>query len=104
MRKRWPPPGLCNTQAKYCDFNDFRHLIDEHETLVAQWVYNDLVLLVSTINYEGLHVLVNRRRPHVTVRNKEHVAKVWVGESKEGHLHTIACTSLQPVGGGCRHN
>eukprot|EP00957_Ditylum_brightwellii_P170747 12996419-Ditylum_brightwellii.AAC.1 len=41
-RKGWPPPGICNTQAKQCDFNDFRYLINEHGALVAQWIDNGL--------------------------------------------------------------
>eukprot|EP00957_Ditylum_brightwellii_P113286 8637915-Ditylum_brightwellii.AAC.1 len=36
MRKGWPPTGLHKFQAKHCNFNDFRYLIDEHRTLVAQ--------------------------------------------------------------------
>eukprot|EP00957_Ditylum_brightwellii_P022144 1670440-Ditylum_brightwellii.AAC.1 len=76
MRKQWPPPGLCNTQARNFDFNEFRSLIDEHGTLVAQWVHNGLVLLVSTIHHVGKYVLVNRRRPRITAKNKTHVMKV----------------------------
>eukprot|EP00957_Ditylum_brightwellii_P096204 7328626-Ditylum_brightwellii.AAC.1 len=57
MRKGWPPPGLHNIQARNCDFNEFRYLIVEHGTLVAQWMDNGLVLLVSTIHHVGKHVL-----------------------------------------------
>eukprot|EP00957_Ditylum_brightwellii_P051310 3890180-Ditylum_brightwellii.AAC.1 len=77
MRKEWPPPGLYNAQSKNCDFNDFKYLIDEHRSLVAQWMDNALVLLVSTIHHTGKHVLVNRRRPYVTVKNKDHVLQDW---------------------------
>eukprot|EP00957_Ditylum_brightwellii_P097034 7389393-Ditylum_brightwellii.AAC.1 len=53
-----------------------RYLIDEHGTLVSQWMNNGLVLLVSMIHHVGKHVLVNRRRPRITVKNKNHLMKV----------------------------
>eukprot|EP00957_Ditylum_brightwellii_P145621 11087665-Ditylum_brightwellii.AAC.1 len=77
MRKGLPPPGLRNTQARNFDFNEFRYLIDEHGILVAQWMDNGLVLLVSTIHHVGKHVLVNRERPRITARNENHMMKVW---------------------------
>eukprot|EP00957_Ditylum_brightwellii_P133471 10175682-Ditylum_brightwellii.AAC.2 len=36
MKKGWRTPGLCNIQEKHYDFNDFRYLINENGTLVAQ--------------------------------------------------------------------
>eukprot|EP00957_Ditylum_brightwellii_P042560 3222758-Ditylum_brightwellii.AAC.1 len=53
------------------------YLISEHGTWVAQWMDNGLVLLVSTIHQVGKHVLLNRRRPQITVKNKNHGMKVW---------------------------
>eukprot|EP00957_Ditylum_brightwellii_P133042 10144651-Ditylum_brightwellii.AAC.1 len=38
MRTRWPPPALCKTQARDCGFNNFRYLVNEKGTLVAQWM------------------------------------------------------------------
>eukprot|EP00957_Ditylum_brightwellii_P167034 12716318-Ditylum_brightwellii.AAC.1 len=64
MRKWWLPTGL----RKY--------LIDEHGTLVEQWMDNGLVLLVSTLHKVGNRTLVNRRRPRVTINNRWHVDKV----------------------------
>eukprot|EP00957_Ditylum_brightwellii_P141086 10748815-Ditylum_brightwellii.AAC.1 len=45
MRKGWLPPALWKTQARDCDFNDFRYFVDENGALVAQWMDNELVLI-----------------------------------------------------------
>eukprot|EP00957_Ditylum_brightwellii_P004779 364348-Ditylum_brightwellii.AAC.1 len=82
MRKGWPPPALQKNQARDCDFNDFRYLVDEQGTLVAQCMDNGLVLVVSTLHHMGKQVLVDRRRPRVTVKNQKHVSKVWGTKSK----------------------
>eukprot|EP00957_Ditylum_brightwellii_P198653 15140694-Ditylum_brightwellii.AAC.2 len=38
---------------------------------------NGLVLVVSTIHHVGSSAKVNRRRPHLTLKNKRHVPQVW---------------------------
>eukprot|EP00957_Ditylum_brightwellii_P150607 11467337-Ditylum_brightwellii.AAC.1 len=77
MRKGWPPQALRKTKKKECNFNNFRYLVDDKGTLVATWMDNGLVLVVSTIHYVGASVKVNRRRPHLTFKNKGHVLQVW---------------------------
>eukprot|EP00957_Ditylum_brightwellii_P087408 6653410-Ditylum_brightwellii.AAC.1 len=42
MRKGWPPHVLQKTQARDCDFNDFRDIVDKKGTLVAQLMDNGL--------------------------------------------------------------
>eukprot|EP00957_Ditylum_brightwellii_P143904 10965763-Ditylum_brightwellii.AAC.1 len=77
MTKGWSPPDLHNTQAKGCDFNNFRYLVGENDIMMAKWMYNGLVIVMSTIQWVGECVLVNRRMPCVTVKDKQHFIKVW---------------------------
>eukprot|EP00957_Ditylum_brightwellii_P141261 10762621-Ditylum_brightwellii.AAC.1 len=77
MGKGWPPPTLRKVQQKDSDFNKFRYLVDDYGTLVVRWMDNGLVLVVSTMHPVGKCVLVNRRRPRITVKNKAHVKQVW---------------------------
>eukprot|EP00957_Ditylum_brightwellii_P211281 15365994-Ditylum_brightwellii.AAC.1 len=36
MRKGWPHPALKKTKQNKCDFNNFRYLVDDNGTIVAQ--------------------------------------------------------------------
>eukprot|EP00957_Ditylum_brightwellii_P186144 14171545-Ditylum_brightwellii.AAC.1 len=38
---------------------------------------NGLVLLVSTLHAVGDSIKVNRKKPHITLKNKDHMEKVW---------------------------
>eukprot|EP00957_Ditylum_brightwellii_P136580 10415304-Ditylum_brightwellii.AAC.1 len=72
MRKGWPPAALRTTNVNEFNFNDFRYLVDDQGTLVAQWMDNGIVLLVSTLHTPGKYILAKRRRPRVTMRNSRH--------------------------------
>eukprot|EP00957_Ditylum_brightwellii_P115383 8799764-Ditylum_brightwellii.AAC.1 len=52
-RRGWPPSALQKVEQKGCDFNEFRHLIDDDGTLIAKWMDNGLMLLVSTLHAVG---------------------------------------------------
>ena len=74
-KKNWPPPSL--KVPKNALFNDLYWCIDEHGTLVARWIDNNQVLLVSTAHYPTETVQKSRKLPRMTVTNRTHVAKVW---------------------------
>eukprot|EP00957_Ditylum_brightwellii_P048076 3650217-Ditylum_brightwellii.AAC.1 len=74
-RRGWPPSALQKVEQKECDFDEFRYLIDNDGTLIAKWMVNGLVLLVSTLHAVGNSIKVNRRKPHTTLKNKGHVEK-----------------------------
>eukprot|EP00957_Ditylum_brightwellii_P070168 5330589-Ditylum_brightwellii.AAC.1 len=54
-RRGWLLSVIQNIQQKDCDFNDFRYLIDDI----------------------GNSIKVERKRSHITLKNKQHVEKVW---------------------------
>ena len=56
-------------------------MIDEYGTLVAKWMDNGLVLCVSTLHQVGKSICMKRKRPRITVKNKNHVSKVWGNSS-----------------------
>jgi len=76
-RRGWPPSALQKVEQKNCDFNEFRYLIDDDGTLIAKWMDNGLVLLVSTLHAVGHSIKVDRRKPRMTLKNKKHVEAVW---------------------------
>ena len=81
-RRDWPPQEILyeaiqkNKKAKPT-FNDTFWTVDEHGTLVARWMDNKFVTMVSTIHSIEDVVECNRRRPKLTQDNKAHVEKVW---------------------------
>eukprot|EP00957_Ditylum_brightwellii_P068461 5197816-Ditylum_brightwellii.AAC.1 len=77
MGKGWPAQALRKTKKNECNFSNFRYLVDDNGTLVASWIDNGLVLVVSTIHHIGVSVKVNRRRSRLIVKNKGHVLQVW---------------------------
>ena len=80
-RRGWPPTLLNNIQQNTAEFNDFYHMVDDYGTLVAKWMDNGLVLCVSTLHRVGESICRKRKRPRVTVKNKNHVSKVWKDSS-----------------------
>eukprot|EP00957_Ditylum_brightwellii_P126382 9634388-Ditylum_brightwellii.AAC.1 len=93
MRKGWPPHTLRKVQQKDSDLNELRYLVDDYGIMVAQWMDNHLVLVVSTIHSVGKCLLVNRRRPCITVKNKVHVQQVCKTDMKKQSGVAIAGTA-----------
>eukprot|EP00957_Ditylum_brightwellii_P065973 5003183-Ditylum_brightwellii.AAC.1 len=44
---------------------------------------NGLVCCVSTLHHVGTTVKVERKRPHVTVKNRKHVQAVWGSNARQ---------------------
>ena len=77
FKQNWPPKELKVIEKSQAEFNDFFYTYDDHGTLIARWMDNGLVFLVSTIHSIGSIIQRNRRRPRITQNNKAHVSKVW---------------------------
>ena len=56
--------------------------MDDHGILVACWMDEKFVTMVSTIDSINDVVECNRRRPKITQDNKSHVEKVWGTQSQ----------------------
>ena len=80
-RRNWPPSEIACIEQKSATFNDFYYCVDQYGTLVAKWMDNGLVLLVSTLHIPGKNVVRARKRPRVTIKNKNHVSRIWGNES-----------------------
>eukprot|EP00957_Ditylum_brightwellii_P024809 1875053-Ditylum_brightwellii.AAC.1 len=65
IRRGWPLYELQKIQQKDCDLNEFRYLVGKNVTLIARWMDNGLVLLVSTLYSVGNFIQVERRRLHI---------------------------------------
>ena len=48
FKKNWPPKELKVIEKSQAEFNDFFYTYDDFGTLVARWMDNGLVFLVST--------------------------------------------------------
>eukprot|EP00957_Ditylum_brightwellii_P115407 8802053-Ditylum_brightwellii.AAC.1 len=75
-RRGWPPSALQKVEQKQCDFNELRYLINDDGTMIAKRMDNGLVLLASTLHTIGSTIKVDRRKQHITLKNKDHVEKV----------------------------
>eukprot|EP00957_Ditylum_brightwellii_P125459 9562804-Ditylum_brightwellii.AAC.1 len=78
----WPPKDLKGLSQTNADFNDFYWAVDYLGTLVACWMDNDVIYMVSTVHRVGEAVKRIRRRPRITVKNKGHVEKMWGKQGK----------------------
>ena len=81
-QRAWPPTELKQVSDKDCTFNDFNYTIDDYGTLCARWMDNGMVFCVSTIHRTGQMVKRTRRKPRKTIKNQEHVDKVWGSNGK----------------------
>ena len=77
FKRNWPPKELKMIDIKDAEFNDFFYTYDENGTLIARWMDNRLVFLVSTIHQISNIVQRIRRRPRITKLNKNHVESIW---------------------------
>eukprot|EP00957_Ditylum_brightwellii_P025085 1898463-Ditylum_brightwellii.AAC.1 len=75
--KTWPPKKLKDVDKDKAAFNDFYWAANDHSNLVARWMDNRVVFVVSTVHKVGETVLQNRKHPCKTVNNKQHVGKIW---------------------------
>ena len=73
----WPPKILKNIQQPDANFNDFYYCVDEYGTLIARWMDNGLVFVVSTLHHVGNIIKRARKRRRKTIKNKKHVDIVW---------------------------
>ena len=95
----WPPPELNDTSLKskvgHVMFNSLFWTVDEFGTLVACWMDNSLVYIVTTVHNIKDTVKKERKRPRVTIKNKRHVDTVWdtLGKIYQ-HLLTYYSTCL----------
>ena len=58
----------------------------DYGTLVAKWIDNGLVLYVSTLHRVGESICRKGKRPRVTVKNKNHLRKVW-GDNSTSEIY-----------------
>ena len=77
FRRNWPCKELRNINLDDVKFNDFFWTVDEHGTLVARWMDNGMVFVVSTVHKPGKIVKRLRKKPRITPNNKKHVQKIW---------------------------
>ena len=77
FKRGWPPAGLKNVDDKKANFNDFYWLVDEMENLVARWMDNGMVSVVSTVHNVDSFIERTRRKPRKTLKNKDHVDTIW---------------------------
>ena len=56
-------------------------MIDEYGSLIARWMDNGLVFLVSTVHRVGKEKLRVRKRPRITSKNKKKMLRKF-GEPK----------------------
>ena len=70
FRKGWPPERLEEITKEESNFNDLYWTTDEFGSLVARWMDNGLVFMVSTVHRIGKEVKRIRKRPRVTSLNK----------------------------------
>ena len=66
FKQNWPPKELKLIDKSQAEFNDFFYTYDDFGTLVARWMDNGLVFLVSTIHRVNSIIERNRRRPRLT--------------------------------------
>ena len=83
FKPNWPTARLKEIDKKDANFNTFYHHIDKHGTLVARWMDNGLVFVVSTIHRPGYVIKKVRKRPRKTILNKKHVDLVWGSNGKK---------------------
>ena len=80
-RDGWPPAELHETTIKskvgHAMFNSLFWTVDAFGTLVARWMDNSLVYIVTTVHNITDTVKKERKRPRVTKKNKRHVDSVW---------------------------
>ena len=83
FKQSWPPKELKSIDAKNVEFNDFLYTFDKYGTLVARWMDNTLVFLVSTIHRVESIIERVRRRPRFTQMNRGHVDNIWGERGKK---------------------
>ena len=90
FRKGWPPERLAEITKEESNFNDLYWTTDEFGSLVARWMDNGLVFMVSTVHRIGKEVKRVRKRPRITTLNKKHVQSVWGNDgTKEIFIPTM---------------
>eukprot|EP00957_Ditylum_brightwellii_P206256 15347574-Ditylum_brightwellii.AAC.1 len=77
FRKRWPPKNLCAVTQQQAKFNDFYWCIDGYGMLLGRWLDNILVFCIRMVHKVDGMVERARRRPRITILNKNHVKDVW---------------------------
>lgn len=91
FRKTWPPRRLKNVNKEKANFNEFYWTIDEFGTLIARWMDNGMVFVVSTVHQVGKMIKRLRKRPRKTEDNRRHVDKVW---GDKGCVHVYIPTLI----------
>ena len=83
FKRNWPTQKLKKVEQQKAQYNDFYYAVDQYGTLVARWMDNGLVFCVSTIHKPGKVVRRTRKKPRQTVKNQNHVRKIWGNEAKK---------------------
>lgn len=84
-RRGWPPSEYKRVTDDR--FNSLYLLNDQKNFLIARWVDNNVVTMVSTVHTGKEEIMRLRRRPRKTKQNKAHVDLVWGQEPvKEIHI------------------
>jgi len=74
-KKGWPPKRFKDIKDKR--FNTLYYLHDKDNYLIARWVDNSIVTMVSTMHDPTDKVLKARKKPRKTKTNKQHLQTVW---------------------------
>ena len=101
FKQNWPPKELKVIEKSQAEFNDFFYTYDDNGTLLARWMDNGLVFLVSTIHRIGSIIERGRRRPRITQNNRNHVSKVWGAKGVMNVYIPFVSWSLQSLDGWC---
>ena len=79
-RKGWPPKPIA--QVKDTRFNTVYFMKTKDNYIIARWVDNNIVTMVSTMHDPMEAIKKTRRRPRTTTANKSHVNSVWGPHAK----------------------
>ena len=73
--KGWPPKPI--TDVVDDRFNTVYVMKTKDNYLIARWVDNNVVTMVTTMHDPSPAIKKSRRRPRTTSTNKKHVDEVW---------------------------
>jgi len=80
-RKQWPPKELSSIND--IRFNTLYTCCDDNNFLIARWVDNKIVTMVTTVHAGNESIERVRKKPRVNQDNRHHVETVWGRDSKK---------------------
>lgn len=82
--RNWPPPELKNVDDPR--YNTLYTLPDKGKYLIARWIDNNVVTMVTNVHNGDESVERDRKRPRKTNTNRNHLDQVW-GQSPVVKVH-----------------